>query len=29
MALVDGTSKEQSVENVVGLLKAGKLKRIA
>jgi CarD family transcriptional regulator len=29
MALVDGTSKEQSVENVEGLLRAGKLKRIA
>ena len=29
MALVDGTSREQSVENVEGLLKAGKLKRIA
>lgn len=29
MALVDGTSKEQSVENVEGLLRVGKLKRIA
>jgi len=29
MALVEGISKEQSVENVEGLLRAGKLKRIA
>jgi CarD family transcriptional regulator len=29
MALVDGTSKEQSVEHVESLLRAGKLKRIA
>jgi len=29
MALLEGISKEQSVENAKGLLKAGKLKRIA